>query len=114
MTEQNLTPVTFYGASDDLVELDTPDRSIYEEYDCWEQKVTVTFTAPNGETLIASAYFDWDGNWQLTIVANEFDWQVDNSVRPDRETDPAFIIWVPEGTTAEADITSLPQARPAE
>lgn len=93
-------PVTFYGASDDLIELETPDRSIYDEYDCYARPCRVKFTAPNGETLTAEGEFGYDG-WQLKVLSNDNDWKVEESVRPDRVTDPALIIHAPVGTVAE-------------
>lgn len=96
-------PVTIYGASDDLFDLETPDRSIYEEYDCCNTCV-VRLTAPNGETFDVYGAFGESplSDWEVRPYGDDnADWAWENSRRPDRESDPAIIVHVPVGTTAE-------------
>lgn len=103
MNTTDTVPVTIYGASDDLFELDTPDRSVYEEYDCYDRPCTVRLTAPNGEGVTVRGYFtgDWEvGVHEVDGLPNA-DWRIEDSVRPDDDRDPAIIVHVPVGTTAE-------------
>lgn len=100
MTEATI-PVTIYGASDDCLELETPDRSILEEYDCYDRAIYVSLTAPNDEELIVKGKFGRNG-WELGIHGkNEAGWLIEESTRPGRDEDPALIVHVPVGTTAE-------------
>lgn len=101
----NTVATTIYGASDDLFELESEDRSIYEEYDCWGRPCVVRLTAPNGETLVVRGYFRYDGEWEVGVHEHpdytNADWKVEQSQRPDRPSDPAIIVHVPVGTTAQ-------------
>lgn len=96
-------PVTVYGASDDLVELDTPDRSIYEEYDCYGPTF-VKLTAPDGATMVVRLEFGRPGpyeEWDVEVHEDNAGWKVEKARRPDNDIDPALIIHVPVGTVAE-------------
>ncbi|MBC9705954.1 MAG: hypothetical protein H9W81_13480 [Enterococcus sp.] len=107
LNDENTIPVTIYGASDDLVELDTPDWSIYEEYDAYGPTF-VRLTAPDGKTMVIRVEFGREGSkfdWDLEIYENSTTWVVEDSVRPDRDSDPALIIHAPVGTYSE-EVTS--------
>lgn len=94
-------PVTIYGASDDLFKLDTPDDSIYEEYDCYGETV-VRLEAPNGETFdVYGVYGRGPTDWAVGPYGdNNANWNWETSQRPDNDMDPAIIVHAPIGTTA--------------
>lgn len=96
-------PVTIYGSSDDLVELETPDRSINEEFDCGGPGF-FKLTSPDGANMVIRAEYCRPGateEWDLEISEDNAGWVVEKSRRPDYDLDPALIIHVPVGTVAE-------------
>lgn len=100
MTEETV-PVTIYGASDDCFELETPDRSIEQEFDCLDRTIYVSLSAPNEDELIVKGKFGRNG-WELGIHGkNEVGWLVEEGNSPDGEENPALIVHVPVGTIAE-------------
>lgn len=94
-------PVTVYGASDDCLELETPDNSISEEINCDVRTCYVSLTAPNGDELIVKGKYGRNG-WELGIYGkNEAGWMIEESTSPYRDGEPALIVHVPVGTVAE-------------
>ncbi len=102
----DLKTLTIYGASDDLVEI---DGYIHEEYDLDRDGTVLMFTAPHGAQLavlvdfcpVESPMRDIGGGWVLSVHHADPDWvyPVRLGVRPDRDSDPAIHLAVPEGTT---------------
>ena len=93
--------VTFYGASDDLVEFDGAIRAEFTS-DQWRGLLT----APDGDALILTAEFGNSAglvDWVLGIENSDTwpSWPIAFTTRPDREGDPAIRITVPEGTRVE-------------
>lgn len=100
MTEATI-PVTVYGASDDCLELETPDRSIYEEFSAYDRTIYASLTAPNGDWIVVKGKYGRHG-WELGLHGdNDHGWLIEESTRPGREEDPALIVHVPVGTVAE-------------
>jgi hypothetical protein len=100
-------PVTIYGASDDLFELDSPNREIYEEYDHYNESgwYRAKLTAPDVTFLIVRANYgagNGESDWAVEVEGeNTTGWLVEEGLRPDHEFDPAIIVHVPLGTVAE-------------
>jgi len=99
--------MVIYGASDDLVEVES--ETFREEWDTngddrWEGLVV----APDGNTLIVTAQFGAPGanrdDWTLGVenTYNRPNWPIQFGTRPDRDSDPAIILEVPEGTKVKA------------
>lgn len=99
----NTAPITIYGASDDLVEV---EGAIREEYDLGHYGTRLRLTAPDEQSLDVVADF---GNtnaggsldWTLSVAAvNTYpSWPIRFHERPNREGDPAVTIDAPAGTT---------------
>jgi hypothetical protein len=95
-------PITIYGASDDLIEV---EGAVREEYDLGVCGTRLRLTAPDGQTLDVSADF---GNlrlgghldWTIAVAAvNAYpSWPIRFHERPDYEGDPAVTIDAPVGT----------------
>lgn len=101
-------PITIYGASDDLVEV---EGDVCEEYTLGLYGTWLRLTAPDGERLNVAAVFDsqvLNGalDWMLTVTAVDAypSWPICFHERPGYEGDPAVTIDAPPGTTVE-DIT---------
>ena len=101
------TDVTIYGASDDLVEFKSPDRSIYgEAYLHGSGDSTVRLIAPDGQTLtIIVGFGTFAEEWgiRIDVDAATPEWPVLPGRRPDRGDDPAVTVTVPAGTRATCD-----------
>lgn len=105
MTDLHLLRI--YGASDDLLEL---EGYIRDEYDVYGP-VTLVLTAPNGAHIgivadfcpVADPMADHGDGWVLTVHHGDPAWTypVRFTARPDRTSDPAIELDVPEGTTIE-------------
>lgn len=99
-----MAEVTFYGASDDLVEFEGAISEEFNTYSRWQGRLV----SPSGESLILSAEFSKpgsDSDWTLTVEnsADSPSWPIRFGERPDRDDDPAIIIDVPEGTIVKED-----------
>ncbi|MFD5599893.1 hypothetical protein ACFWHR_07525 [Leucobacter sp. NPDC058333] len=97
-----MSELVFYGASDDLVELEGAIRKEFDASGPWRGKLI----APDGGALFLNAEFSRAGaalDWTLWVENAETypSWLIRFGERPDREGDPAIIIDVPEGTTIE-------------
>ena len=97
-------PITIYGASDDLVEV---EGAVREEYTLGDDGTRLRLIAPDGDSLDVTA--DFDGvigslNWTLTVEAVDAypPWLIHFHERPGYEGDPAVTIHAPVGTTVEA------------
>lgn len=93
--------LTIYGASDDLLEIES-DTGYRDEFDV-PGDLEVEVVDPDGFSLIIRAAFGeaWDSDWTLAIRNSgkwPDDWTIQFGERPDREGDPALILTVPEGT----------------
>lgn len=97
-------PITIYGASDDLVEV---EGAIREEYDAFARATRLRLVAPDGASLDVVAEFDGDApegatlDWTISVeaVSGYPSWPIRFHERPDREGDPAVTIDTPAGTT---------------
>lgn len=89
--------VLFYGASDDLLEL---RGAIVEEFGAYNG-VTLKITAPDGATIKLRAAFDDPDGWSLSVIHTDSKWAsaIVCGERPDREGDPALLLFLPAGTT---------------
>lgn len=103
-------PITIYGASDDLVEV---EGDVREEHTLGRFGTRLRLTAPDGERLDVAAVFDGqilNGtlDWVLTVAAVDSypSWPILFHERPGYEGDPAVTIDTPPGTTVE-DVTHL-------
>lgn len=93
----NTRTIKFYGASDDLVEL---EGYISEEFDLPPEGWTGCLIDPDGNRVELSA--DYIREWELSvkvITGNVVEWDVRLTDRDGTEYDPAIEIDVPEGTT---------------
>jgi len=97
--------LTIYGASDDLLEVESDDGSIRDEFDVYGP-TEVLIEDPDGGSLVVKAEFGaWNkrgAEWTLAIRnTDEFPegWTIQFGERPDREGDPAIFLEVPSGTT---------------
>ncbi|MGW5519080.1 hypothetical protein [Nocardia africana] len=105
MTDLHLLRI--YGCSDDLLELEGYIRDEYDVYD----PITLVLTAPNGAHLDIVAEFcpvgdpmaDYGDGWVLGVHHGDPAWTypVRLAARPDRDSDPAIELEVPEGTTVQ-------------
>jgi hypothetical protein len=96
-----LSDLTIYGASDDLVEF---DGEICDEFNCyglWKGRLL----SPAGKSLIISAQFSKPGassDWTITVENDSApfpDWPMNYCGRPGEEDrDPALHLFVPPGT----------------
>lgn len=91
--------LTFYGASDDLVEF---EGAISEEFDLpVTGKWSGLIVAPNGDQLTLTAEYGRK-EWELGVLASGADgypsWPIRFTERPDCEGDPAIEIDAPLGT----------------
>lgn len=102
---EGLHSLTIYGASDDLIEV---EGYINEEYPAHRVHglVTLVVTAPDGARVWITPEFDAEPlrgvgeGWALAVRhAGYWPHPVQLGARPDRDTDPAVILTVPEGTT---------------
>ncbi|MEV4127107.1 hypothetical protein [Nocardia sp. NPDC049707] len=101
----DLHTLRIYGASDDLLEL---EDYIHDEYEVY-RPTTLVLTAPSGAQLAIEADFcpvgssltDVGDGWVLTVQHADPAWTypVRLNVRPDRDSDPAIELDVPEGTS---------------
>lgn len=99
--------VTIYGASDDLVEFKSTDRSIHgEAYLSGIGDSTVRLIAPDGQTLtIVVGFCTFTDGWgiRVDVDAATPEWPVLPGRRPYRDDDPAVTVTVPAGTRATCD-----------
>lgn len=106
MTTETATataPITFYGASDDLLEV---EGAVEDEFDETNGPIRVRLTAPDGESLDVVAQFCRPGSdldWTLSVeaVRGYPTWAIRFHGRPDRPGDPAVTIDAPLGSTVE-------------
>lgn len=99
------TTLTFYGASDDIVELHV-DGQVLEEYAAYGEGARLRLTALNGETLDVFAKYGYSHGsleWAICVEAvNAYpSWPIRFHERPDRAGDPAVSIETPLGTVVE-------------
>ena len=91
--------ITFYGASDDLLEI---EGYFEEEFYLKENNTAIAEVVFGNDEgiLYVIAEFGAEG-WELS-VANGEEWPKGYNItfgsRPSRESDPAIIMQVPEGT----------------
>lgn len=90
--------ITFYGASDDLLEY---EGYVTEELSGYGRPIIAEVIFGNDEGILyVIAEFGHEG-WELSVCNGE-EWPkgypITYGTRPDRETDPAVILQVPEGT----------------
>ena len=95
-----MTEITFYGASDDLVEFKGAVREEFDAYGPWRGELV----SPNGDSLLLTAEFGKTGSaadWTLGVENSGTwpGWPIRFTERPYCEGDPAIIIDAPEGTT---------------
>ena len=95
--------MTIYGASDDLLEIESD--SFTDEFEVYGP-TEVLIEDPDGASLIVTAEFGARGkrrsDWTLGVLNSDewpTGWTIQFGDRPDREGDPAIILDVPEGTT---------------
>lgn len=96
-------PVTIYGYSDDVLSLQTPSRSIYDEFDCCNTCL-IMLTAPNGETFkVYAAYGESPiSDWIVQPWGDDnANWRWESIENPDNDDDPAIVVYVPAGTIVE-------------
>lgn len=90
--------ILFYGASDDCVEFEGYiSDEFYLGSDGWEGYLV----GPEGERVRLRADYGVD-EWELcvtTFTNHSVEWEVTLTHRPDRDSDPAVEIMVPDGTT---------------
>lgn len=96
--------LTIYGASDDLLEIES-DTGYQEEFDV-PGGIEVLVEDRTGACLVVRAEFGvsykYGSEWTLSVRNTDvwpLDWTFQYSNRPDRDYDPALILTVPEGTT---------------
>ena len=105
--EAPIAPITIYGASDDLVEV---EGAFCDEYSLGHAGTRLRLTSPDGDTLDVTADF---GNrpglldWAIAVEAlNAYpSWPLHFHERPGREGDPAITIDAPVGTVV-VEVTS--------
>ena len=90
--------ITFYGASDDLLEY---EGYVTEELSAYGRPIIAEVIFGNDEGILyVIAEFGHEG-WELS-VANGEEWPKGYNItfgsRPSRESDPAIIMQVPSGT----------------
>lgn len=95
-------PITIYGASDDLLEV---EGAVVEEFDAYTA-TRVRLTAPDGGTLDVVGQYSRPGSvleWTLAVevVATYPSWPVRFHERLDCEGGPAVTIDAPVGTTVQ-------------
>src|SRR6218665_3100780 len=99
-----MAEITFYGASDDLVEF---EGAFSEEFNHYSEKPwRGLLTSPEGDSLVLTAGYGLSGGmseWTHGVENSSTwpSWPIRFADRPDREGDPAIIITAPEGTTVE-------------
>jgi hypothetical protein len=96
-------PLTFYGASDDLLEV---EGAVVDEFDALSGSTRVRLTAPDNGTLDVIGQYGRPGSaleWSITVEAVDAypSWPIRFHERVDREGDPAVTIDAPVGTTVE-------------
>lgn len=96
-----MSDLTFYGASDHLVEV---EGAIREEYELGREGTRLRLTAPDGDTLDVYLNFGYHHatlDWAICVeaVGGYPSWPVRFHERPDREGDPAVTVGAPAGTT---------------
>ena len=96
-------PITIYGASDDLVEV---EGAIREEYTLGDPCTRLRATAPDGDSLDIVLRFDGQVgslDWSIGVEAvNAYpSWPIRFHERPGYEGDPAVTIDAPAGTTVQ-------------
>ncbi|MFJ1510937.1 hypothetical protein [Cellulosimicrobium funkei] len=96
-------PITIYGASDDLVEV---EGAIREEFELGMEGTRLRLIAPDGESLDVWAQFCARGqhvtlDWTISVEATTGypSWPIRFHGREDYEGDPAVTIDAPVGTT---------------
>ena len=98
--------ITFYGASDDLVEF---EGGVDEEFDLpFGSKWRGLLVAPNGEQISLTAKFGRQG-WELGVIATEDgypSWPITFSERPGSGGDPAIVIDAPLGTEVAIEVVA--------
>jgi hypothetical protein len=96
-------PITIYGASDDLLEV---EGAVNDEFDA-SGPTRVRLTAPDGDSLDVVAEFSRPGDyaldWTITVeTARAYPaWPIRFHERPGYEGDPGVTIDAPAGTTVE-------------
>ncbi|MFF2621283.1 hypothetical protein [Oerskovia jenensis] len=96
-------PITIYGASDDLVEV---EGAVRDEFDLGRNGTRLRLTSPDRQSLDVVADYGAAPagcrlDWTLAVTAvNAYpSWPIRFHERPDYEGDPAVTIDAPAGTT---------------
>lgn len=103
--DNDMSEITIYGASDDLLEV---EGAFDEEFGAYGG-ATVVVEAPSGERLWVRALHDEDPSlrgvgegWVLSMLHADptrgWQWPVRFGARPGRPEDPALVIECPQGT----------------
>lgn len=97
-----MTTVTIYGASDDLVEVEGAIEGA-DEFGCYDREwIGVLRDPATSEALRIRVQFGVanDSDWRIQVENTDTNpaWPMHFAYRPDRDTDPALVIEVPEGT----------------
>lgn len=103
MNDRDTAPIVIYGASDDLVEV---EGAVHDEYQLGDDGTRLRLTAPDGDSLDVTAFFDGvigSLDWALTVEAVDAypQWLIHFGERPGYEGDPAVTIHAPVGTTVD-------------
>lgn len=101
--EETPMPITIYGASDDLVEV---EGDFTEEYQLDRHGTRLRLTAPGGDSLDVALDFDNPTvggrlDWTISVAAVDAypSWPIRFHERPGYEGAPAVTIEAPVGTT---------------
>ncbi|WP_051637737.1 hypothetical protein [Rhodococcus sp. UNC363MFTsu5.1] len=94
-----MSEVTIYGASDDCVEFEGAINDEFYAHGPWVGRLV----APDGDELIVRAEFckpGTDAEWTLSVENSGTwpSWPIRFTERPDRDSDPAIVIDIPDGT----------------
>jgi hypothetical protein len=99
-----LQKLVVYGASDDLFEL---EGAVNYEATGYRRRCRVLLTSPDRRQLVVWGEYAGRGAWHLGVELHRPndepwpDWPMHWGERPDRTDDPALVLYVPAGTTAE-------------
>lgn len=100
----NTEALMVYGASDDLMEYSWLDReNDMDELDIYSRTGILVVTTPSGARFKVTAQFGADG-WELGFVIKDPSVEapvVEAVARPDCPEDPALVVHLPVGSTAE-------------
>lgn len=98
------TQFLLYGASDDLIEVESIDTpGVSDEFDVYGRPGTVRISDPaSGQYMDVTLEFT-SREWEVRVMSSNEDlappWPIQFVPRPDRADDPAVIVTAPAGAT---------------